>query len=76
MRTLLEENKRTQRESECNGVNDLRDPTQSRFMHSSGQSGLFFSPLYKNFVEPWSKVDYVPVWVGAAESVLVLQPGK
>ncbi|MBW8830102.1 MAG: penicillin acylase family protein [Burkholderiales bacterium] len=58
------------------GIYDLADPTQSRFMHSSGQSGLFFSPLYKSFVEPWAKVDYVPVWVGAAESVLLLQPGK
>jgi len=58
------------------GLYDLADPAQSRFMHSSGQSGLFFSSLYKTFVGPWSKVEYVPVWGAAATSVLVLQPGK
>jgi penicillin G amidase len=58
------------------GLYDLGDPSQSRFMHSSGQSGLFFSPHYKSFVEPWAKVEYVPVWGGAAESVLLLQPRR
>ena len=56
------------------GLYDLGDPTQSRFMHSSGQSGLFFASNYKSFVERWAKVEYVPVWGGAAESVLLLQP--
>jgi penicillin amidase len=45
-------------------------------MHSSGQSGLFFASNYKSFVERWAKVEYVPVWGGAAESVLLLQPGR
>jgi penicillin amidase len=58
------------------GIYDLGDPAQSRFMHSSGQSGLFFSSLYKSFVSPWAKVEYVPVWGGAAEYSLVLQPKK
>jgi penicillin amidase len=58
------------------GLYDLGDPSQSRFMHSSGQSGLFFSPFYKSFVQPWAKVEYVPVWGGAAEAVLVLQPSQ
>jgi penicillin amidase len=53
---------------------DLADPAQSRFMHSTGQSGIVFSPLYRNFVERWTKVDYVPVWGGEARSTLVLAP--
>jgi penicillin amidase len=53
---------------------DLADPAQSRFMHSSGQSGIVFSPLYRNFVERWTKVDYVPVWGGEALHSLTLAP--
>ena len=55
---------------------DLGDPARSRFMHSTGQSGLFHSPLYRNFVEPWRKVEYVPLWgeAGASDDVLTLQP--
>ena len=56
---------------------DLGDPAQSRFMHSSGQSGIFFSPLYRNFVSPWAQVGYVPVWaVGAPAHSLVITPHK
>jgi penicillin amidase len=55
-------------------VYDLGDPSQSRVMHSSGQSGIVFSPLYSRFVEPWRRVDYVPLWGGAAVDTLVLQP--
>lgn len=54
---------------------DLADPAQSRFMHSTGQSGIVFSPLYRNFVERWTKVDYLPVWGGETRSTLVLTPG-
>ncbi len=56
-------------------IYDLADPKQSRFMHSSGQSGIPFSPQYRSFVERWAGVRYVPVWAsGAAEHTLVLQP--
>ncbi len=41
---------------------DVGDVWQSRFMHSSGQSGLVWSAHYRDFVEPWARVDYVPVW--------------
>lgn len=57
-------------------IYDLGDPSQSRFMHSTGQSGLFFSPLYRSFVDRWARVEDVPVWGGAAEQTLVLAPGK
>jgi penicillin amidase len=55
---------------------DLGDLSQSRFMHSTGQSGIFFSPLYKSFIERWAKVEYVPLWGGEAEHTLVLEPAK
>jgi penicillin amidase len=55
---------------------DLGDLSQSRFMHSTGQSGIFFSPLYKSFVGRWANVEYVPLWGGAAEHTLVLEPSK
>jgi penicillin amidase len=45
-------------------------------MHSSGQSGIPFSPLYRSFVERWAKVEYVPVWGGVAEQTLVLTPRR
>jgi penicillin amidase len=55
---------------------DLGDPSQSRFMHSTGQSGILFSPLYGGFVQRWAQAQYVPVWGGAAEHTLVLAPVK
>jgi penicillin G amidase len=53
---------------------DLGDPAKSRFMHSSGQSGIVFSPLYSSFVQPWAQVQDLPVWGGEAKRVLVLKP--
>ena len=54
---------------------DLADPAQSRVMHSTGQSGLFFSPQYRSFVEPWRAVQYVPLWAqGAPADVLSIKP--
>jgi penicillin amidase len=55
---------------------DLGDPSQSRFMHSTGQSGILFSPLYGGFVHRWVQSQYVPVWGGVAERTLVLTPAK
>ncbi len=53
---------------------DLGDPAKSRVMHSSGQSGNVFSPLYRSFVKPWAAVEYVPLWGAPAEQTLVLTP--
>jgi penicillin G amidase len=56
-------------------IYDLGDPAQSRVMHSSGQSGLVFSPQYRSFVAPWAQVQYVPLWAsGAAVQVLTITP--
>lgn len=54
-------------------VYDLADPRRSRFMHSTGQSGLPFSTLYRSFLKPWSEVAYVPVW-GQGDQVLTVEP--
>jgi penicillin amidase len=53
---------------------DLGDPGKSRFMQSTGQSGIVFSPLYSSFVDRWREVQGVPVWGGAAQRVLTLKP--
>lgn len=55
---------------------DLGDPSKSRVMHSSGQSGILFSPLFRSFVEPWARVEYVPLWSDAVQHSLTLSPGR
>lgn len=59
---------------------DLGDPQQSRVMHSTGQSGIVFSPLFSSFLKPWAQVQYVPLWPrsagGAPPQVLVVQPAR
>lgn len=40
---------------------DLADLENSRFMHSSGQSGIVFSPLYRNYTERWAEATYLPM---------------
>lgn len=58
------------------GLYDLADPSQSRVMHSTGQSGIVFSPLYHRFVAPWAGVRDVPLWAaGPPAHTLVLAPG-
>lgn len=59
-------------------IYDLGDPAQSRVMHSSGQSGIVFSKLYRSFVQPWAKVQYVALWPAreAPLAVLVIKPAS
>ena len=57
-------------------IYDLGDPANSRFMHSSGQSGIALSPHYRSFVERWTRVEYVPLWSAPAQNVLTLQPAR
>jgi len=42
-------------------IYDLADLDKSVYIHSTGQSGNLFSPLYKNFAERWSRVEYIPM---------------
>ena len=59
------------------GLYDLADRSKSVVMHSTGQSGIPWSPLYRSFVGPWAAVDYVPLWqpAEARTQVLQLRPG-
>jgi penicillin amidase len=41
---------------------DVANPKNSRFMHSTGQSGLPWSKWYSPFVSMWKNVEYVPLW--------------
>ncbi len=40
---------------------DLSNLENSRFIHSTGQSGNVLSPLYSNFSQRWAAVEYVPM---------------
>jgi penicillin amidase len=42
-------------------IYDLAEPDKSMYIHSTGQSGNLLSPLYKNFAERWSRVEYIPM---------------
>lgn len=59
---------------------DLSDLENSRFIHSTGQSGNVFSPLYRNFSQRWADVGYVPMQMRRASvekrqmGTLVLTP--
>jgi len=55
---------------------DLGNPALSRFIHSSGQSGIPWSKWYQSFMQSWVRVDYVPVWNGEPPvGTLTLKPG-
>jgi penicillin amidase len=54
---------------------DAADPARSRVMHSGGQSGLPLSRHYRDFVRPWARVEYVPLWSSEPPvATLMLQP--
>lgn len=59
---------------------DLSDPENSRFIHSTGQSGNVLSPLYRNFSQRWADVAYLPMQMRRATvekgalGTLVLEP--
>ena len=58
-------------------VYDLGDRSRSRFIHSSGQSGLPWLAGYRDWLQPWLQGQGVPVWPVAGEtpkSVLRLVP--
>ena len=40
---------------------DLADPENSRFIHSTGQSGIVFSPLYSNLTNRWAQGQSIPM---------------
>ncbi len=56
-------------------IYDLADPEQSRFIYHTGQSGLVFSPRYRDMSGEWAAVRYRPLrlkpgqWVHEARLV-------
>jgi len=59
---------------------DLSNPENSRFIHSTGQSGNLLSPLYRNYTQRWAEVAYLPMKTRRADvekgsvGTLVLNP--
>jgi penicillin amidase len=59
---------------------DLSDLNASRFIHTTGQSGLPASAHYDDFIDKWRNIQYVPMWWEAgtiqtnAEGTLTLTP--
>ncbi|MBP6901103.1 MAG: penicillin acylase family protein [Burkholderiaceae bacterium] len=52
---------------------DLADRSRSRIIHSTGQSGIPWSPLYRSFSAIWRDVGYVPLFAPAGSPVQVLE---
>ena len=50
-------------------IYDLADMDKSVYIHSTGQSGNLFSPLYKNFTERWSRVEYIPMSMKRSDAI-------
>jgi len=42
-------------------IYDMADPERSLFIHSTGQSGLPTSRLYRSLAERWAKVEFLPM---------------
>ena len=56
---------------------DLGDRSRSRFMHSSGQSGLPWSRRYRDLLPRWVQVQDLPVWPQVAPAeVLTVTPAR
>lgn len=56
-------------------VYDLADRSKSGVMHSSGQSGIPWSPQYRDFLPQWAAVKYVPLWPkDAPAATLTIRP--
>ncbi|MDT7834904.1 penicillin acylase family protein [Aquabacterium sp. OR-4] len=61
------------------GLYDLGDRGRSRIVHSTGQSGIPWSPQYRSLADTWRQVGYVPLFPPAGGSgwqTLVLQPAR
>ena len=59
---------------------DLSNLANSRFIHTTGQSGLAFNPHYDDLIPLWQNVEYLPMRFDRAEieksakDVLMLEP--
>jgi penicillin G amidase len=63
-------------------IYDLSNLDNSRWIHSTGESGNVFSEFYRNFAEIWRNVDYLPMTMdrstiaAGAAGTLNLNPAK
>jgi penicillin amidase len=57
---------------------DVADPGKSRFIYSSGQSGIALSSLYRRFLARWAGNTTLPLWPapGSSSEVLTLVPAQ
>jgi penicillin amidase len=61
-------------------IYDLSNLENSRFIHSTGESGNPLSPFYRNFSERWAEVRYLPMKTRRTDveqgklGTLILQP--
>lgn len=63
-------------------IYDLSNPDNSRFIHSTGQSGHVLSPHYRDLADHWARVEFVPMVTDRARvekeaySTLVIKPAR
>ena len=55
---------------------DLRNPEQSLFIHTLGQSGHPLSAHYADLLPLWARGRYLPMGAGKARARLVLEPAR
>jgi len=53
--------------SSLRAIYDFSDLNKSMFIQTTGQSGNFLSPNYRNFAQRWADVKYLPMTTDAAE---------
>jgi penicillin amidase len=46
---------------------DLADLNSSRFIHTTGESGLPTNSHYDDFIDPWRNIQFVPMWWDSAD---------
>jgi penicillin G amidase len=63
-------------------IYDLSNLDNSRWIHSTGESGNVLSPFYRNFAETWRNVEDMPMTMdrsaitAGAVGTLTLQPAR
>ncbi|AMO22334.1 penicillin acylase family protein [Ramlibacter solisilvae] len=51
----------TRHAASLRAIYDLADPEKSQFVYQTGQSGLVFSPRYRDMAQEWAQVRYRPL---------------
>jgi len=56
----------TRHAASLRAIYDMADPEQSKFVYQTGQSGLVFSPRYRDMKDQWAQVQYRPLQLNPA----------